>query len=738
MSAASGTLRREVAAGRPRLTLLEREGDPVGAVALAVTHERGWWASEALAQLLQRRLSAALRADSDVQVSALGVVWALRAGRPEELERALGEALRALATPLRAGPALTVLTPGPPSEAERRLVDCSAEAPTAAGRVRTLGVPEVERLRESAATATTLSVAVVGGRAFLEAGRRAVERLPVLARGASPAVPWPRADGAWVSPGGERSLSLAWRVPEPGAAVKAVQALGQAPWTDRLTAIAPGWQLAEARTVTHRQGACVKLTLTAGGGAEASIDQAARLTLVAEAELQRALRVAASEPSQALLDAAAARAPDPRDAARRAAWFALSAPAAGEPLRRAAVLREPEGPLATDAAFTQALQVAERARAAPFIERAQRVERGQGELWVLLAGRCGTLPEGTASAGLTGLALRALAPRSGDVVIEPWASVDGAGLLAHAAPLGARETPEQLAERVGARLGRVLASARLSPESVLRARSELLEELSPGQRAGYDAILDALVPGHGSWLDPRGNLLSIGGASAPALEATRRALVSGPLKIAVLANHDARQAELAAKSAEQWLWPLRDPGRGCPAPSVPEATAGQRSVRTRDAAGLEPEVVVGVRLDAGPHEEWVSEATVWLLNREGGWLSRALSGYGAARAYALGGAAARALVIELRATTDVERAKGQLRALLARLSEGAVEAKDYAAAVRALAQARATLELDPRRRIVQLWRRQVAPPTPSLEEYRRALRALAPERHLLVGVERED
>ncbi len=70
------------------------------------------------------------------------------------------------------------------------------------------------------------------------------------------------------------------------------------------------------------------------------------------------------------------------------------------------------------------------------IERV-KVERGQDELWVLLASPCGVTAERSADAGIsaTFLTRRAASiggPRIGsDVTLEPWFSADGVGLVAH-------------------------------------------------------------------------------------------------------------------------------------------------------------------------------------------------------------------------------------------------------------------------------------------------------------------
>ena len=78
-----------------------------------------------------------------------------------------------------------------------------------------------------------------------------------------------------------------------------------------------------------------------------------------------------------------------------------------------------------------------------------RIEAGQGEIWMLLASPCGTTVEDSTDAGWRGLAMRTAAMVDvGDVVLEPWVTPDGIGLLAHGARSGPAETPVAHATRV--------------------------------------------------------------------------------------------------------------------------------------------------------------------------------------------------------------------------------------------------------------------------------------------------
>jgi hypothetical protein len=100
------------------------------------------------------------------------------------------------------------------------------------------------------------------------------------------------------------------------------------------------------------------------------------------------------------------------------------------------------------------------------------------------------------------------------------------------------------------------------------------------------------------------------------------------------------------------------------------------------------------------------EATLFLLNRPGGWLEQALVNLTArAQARFVGGAAAAGIVVRVAAPEGSESAAvAQVRGLLARLSRGALTADELGLASREVARAELESSLDPRRRIVELWR----------------------------------
>jgi len=71
----------------------------------------------------------------------------------------------------------------------------------------------------------------------------------------------------------------------------------------------------------------------------------------------------------------------------------------------------------------------------PVVESRTRIERGQGEAWLLLASTCGVLSETTNDAGVGAAVVAAAAAQAaegaGDARVEPFIATDGVGVLIH-------------------------------------------------------------------------------------------------------------------------------------------------------------------------------------------------------------------------------------------------------------------------------------------------------------------
>jgi hypothetical protein len=131
-----------------------------------------------------------------------------------------------------------------------------------------------------------------------------------------------------------------------------------------------------------------------------------------------------------------------------------------------------------------------------------------------------------------------------------------------------------------------------------------------------------------------------------------------------------------------------------------------------------------------------AEWTAFLLNRPGGWLDQALrapNGSFAARARVLGGSRASALLLEIHAANDTVRgAVAQVRGLLDRLARGAVTPSDFEIAKKHFEREGSLALLDPRRRMVDLWRGESPRAPADLAALRRFLGALRQEAHVVV------
>ncbi|MET0411868.1 MAG: hypothetical protein ABW217_11265, partial [Polyangiaceae bacterium] len=382
------------------------------------------------------------------------------------------------------------------------------------------------------------------------------------------------------------------------------------------------------------------------------------------------------------------------------------------------------------------LSAAEEARGS--IEQLRAVEGGQSDFWMLLATPCGTRGEDVVTAGTLALTMQSLARAydgQGGVRIEPWLSASAMGLLAHAGAAGASETPVQQAERVAEALARTLLTPGPPPGAIVRSREELLESLGDDPTPGYWLALTQSTASHPSWLEPRGTWESLTNVGAHSVQLQRTGFVRGRLRLASIGNYASEQID-AGEARLRALLDIAAPGSAeCPPALRSRSLAGTYRLETRERSGASAVLAMSVPTSAAG----VAEELRWtelLLNRTGGWLEQALLEPGlvsSARAHALGGADAAALVIEVRAVDErMDQAVAQVRGLLARLRAGAATEGDAARARDYFARFQAQRQLDPRQRIVELWRGSEAP-SGTLEGMRRLHQALLdPEREVIV------
>jgi hypothetical protein len=280
-----------------------------------------------------------------------------------------------------------------------------------------------------------------------------------------------------------------------------------------------------------------------------------------------------------------------------------------------------------------------------------------------------------------------------------------------------------------------------SGSALAAAQSELFAAIGGEQRPGYARLLDALSPDHSAWLEPRGTWATLAQASRDSVAARGRDLLRGPLRVAVLANQDEAQGLAAAHAFERWVAPWRDDPRRCQATAERSAHGAELTLAISGDSSSES-AYVGVPFPSRLKYDREAEAVVALLNAPTGALARALGAShisASAHASVIGGGRVAALIVEIHASDDEARkATTEVRRVLERLAQSPLSADELAAAQRSAERRALTASLDPRRRIVDLWRgaEPAAQLTPS------ALRAfqatLSPAAHVVVYVTHKD
>jgi hypothetical protein len=747
-------------AGHPPVAVIARDGDPSAAVAVAVLTDgiepaRGAEVPVALAAVMEARLAAAGVESANVTPAAEGFrVRVLSPGGARA--RDVVSALRAaLLTPVTAtGPEMTAVARKLAALAQRPIADpalrvaarCTGEAFASADAAPPLPASTVEAWRAASAGLGRVVFGAVGPREEVIALAAAVGQgplwphaSPLIALGASHAA----SDAIQVYdatpdlPPGAARVTFAIHTANAERAAAAGESLGDAKGAlvARLGALEPAARVRDVTATAHVGGGCLVVTVDLPAP-DATADPPVALAAVANVVREQMLiDVADARISRASARDLANRAADPREAAERAAFWTLLL-AAGPP----APATEPSDPVAVVAGLAMgsasggddALAVRskairteiDRATAAqgePVAEMRARLERGQPELWVLVASPCGTEAETDADAGAGAIAAMAAAEwvhgetSGSDASAEGWAAPDGVGVVAHAA--GATgETSEALARRVAGLAARSFGAAALDAKDLARARGRLLASSASGEDAhGFGVLADALAPGRPSWMVPWGTMQSLERSSDATVRARLDALRSGPLRVAVLANQDASQVDVALQTVDQWI--ARRPGgsRACPPrANVPPPRPGTYGLERPGASSADAWLAFALP-PFDPAARAAASVVAATLDGAGGLLEKAL-GAGLARgwqAHVSGPARAPALVVRVSsAQGTLDAAVAEVRALFDRLRLGALTDADRARALAHLAEERLAASLDPKARLVALWRGE-APETPS-------------------------
>ncbi len=726
----------------------------MAAVAFASVHDSGSVASVALSALILARLSARGISDVVSVPTESGIELAVLCADADAARAFIEQVTAALATPVKErDDALRLIQEHLAAlrsrsfvgKAEASLAECSGELGQLPGAAvldvsTPAGRAELEGYRRFAFAARASAFAALGSSEFVNAAANELERVAAWPKGDAAEDPWPASDAADADGAdGARRLSVALRVADADAALGQVHALtaDRAALAARLRTFLPGFALERVAFQARPRGACVRVDLSLPEGDPGVTPKEAALAVslvseeahAAEAIEPRAIEENIIEPS------------DPRQAAARAAWRALTGRQEAGPERRVVAISVHPAERAAFNGFANALREFEARPARSPLETRLRAEPGQAELWVLLGSPCGTLDESNDNAGQSALALTMAAHEaSAEVALEPWITPDAVGLLAHA-PRRSLENASEQAERVARALARALSERSGAGDALANAQGELFLATGGAPRPGYARLLDALAPDHSAWLEPRGTWASLAQANRDAVAARSREILRGPLRVAVLANEDDAQAAAAAHALDRWFAPWRDDPRRCPTSAERAARSGELSLAVPDAANTES-AYLGLPLPSRLKYEREAEAFAALLNAARGPLALALSAEhinASARASIIGGGRAAALVIEIRASDDdARKATLEVRRALDRFVVSQLSNDDLAAAQRAAVQRGLGASLDPRRRIVDLWRGGAAEGALSRSSLRAFQAALSGTAQVVVYVTHRD
>ena len=752
-----------LAKDRPPVVLIAREGDPSGAIAVAVTTSAVLGAEDdpeiavALAGVVEARLAARGVAPV-VAPSWSGFRAAVLVATTAEADSATGALRDALTAPIEekdlapAKKKLAALAARPLRDGAlarwARCVGSPHSLPSRAGKSGDdLDAARLEKWRAAAHGLGRVAIAVAAPSAMAESVATTVARLPAWKAGAvAPATP-PSSNGVDVE-----VYEVASELPSASAApivhatldlgtgseaVTTAEALGDphGPLASRLAALETPFRLREVTGTAEPRGGCVGIVLEAGAPTGTSTSDMATRVADAIALVHVEAQVHLAEGGTALDGRSLARrAGDAREAAERAAWWALAdswsprpngassfaaamrgSVALGLPLRRGAVPAA-EGTLdpSRDAVST-AMQRAALSWQKPVAEGRTRIEPGQGETWVLLASPCGTEGETDADAGLTALftvAAAEMARSSPEARVEPWVVADGAGLLVHG-PALASESPVAHARRLADVVARSFASDSLVLTAIGRARAELLRRDARSDGPALGVVASAIAPGHPSWVVPSGREDNLARAADAAVLARAQSLRAGPLRIAVLANVDAAQGDAAVRAADRWIDRRVGDARACRGSSAAGTPRpGTYAVEPRPGAAPEAYLAFPVaRADEG--ERSAATLVAAALEGDGGLLEKALLGPGLARTWSarvVGWPRAPALVVRIVSTqASLDGAVMQARALVDRLKKSGLAPADHERASAGAAREAVDAALDPRARVVATWRGEAIP-----------------------------
>ena len=703
---------------RPPVVIVAREGDPASAISMALVTGDDPAAAAAIAGLLEARLPRArvTPAWNGVRVTMLA--------SDSNTARAAAEAMRVALIGAATGDDLLHARKKLAALATRPLADASLAAwarCSGAMYARTmpnaeLSLAELEAMRGAIGNGG-VAFGAAGTRAAGEAVANAIADGPAWKAGATTTASSAPAVAVFEGTDPTPRVHIAMSFASSAAAVRAADALGdpRGPLETRLHALDTPFHLREVVGAAHPTGGCVAMMLEGGSKSETTAARVADAIALVDVEAHLADSAGENLDGTKL----ARRAGDVREAAERAAWWALAdrTPGSGTsiilevPSRRG---KEEHAVEPSAESLAQAIAAAKTAWQKPVVEGRVKIESGQGETWMLLASPCGTDIEGELDSGVTALAIAAA--RESLPEAEAFVAPDGAGLLVHGPALAGESSIAQ-AQRLGDQLARAFAGP-----TKLRGGTNVTND------ANGALLASVLAPSHPSWILPWGQSDATLRISDGAILTRAQALRSGPLRVAVIANVDRAQADAAVRAADRWIDRHGDTARACPTlPSVAASKPGTYALDSKPGAMPEALLAFPIAIE----DEAAARTVALALEGDEGLLVHALADLArTSSARVMGTPRAPALVIRVASQeSKLDQAVAQTRALVDRIRQNGLASADLD---RAMSTNLAT-SLDPRARLVATWR-GVEPKVASMEEVRVfAQKALGEDRLVVVA-----
>lgn len=751
--------------GQPDVAVLDRDGDAVPGVAMVVYHEGDPLELLGLAAWLELSLE---RAGIDATSTALASAVLVRTTHPDP-----GAAIRAFATALRsevvASAELSTLLVARARDAKQSssahddaLAACSGELVLPRGeepaRVDGALAARIESRRVAAAARERVSFAIVAPRELALGAAQALQSGPPWASSSSELDRHPERDSAAAGPSlatgtGVLRLRVAVRGGDPSAAVAAASRLGTSftPLAAKLSMLEPPFEVREVTGVARPGGGCAAVTLepapspssTAPASEASDLGRAVlRAARTASRELRRELAV----PSPEIAARRITETLDAAEAAQLAAWWAL-ARKTDAPARTAYVIDLPPGADAASVASMNEGMKALLSAPAPeperHVELAGRVERGQGESWVLVASPCALADEPSHQWGDAAVAAFSVAHAldgEDGVSLEAFVDASGVGFVAHA-PRAPGESPGAHARRVARAAMRGFFAPAPDQGALLRGQLDArsaLEARWGSEPAALDALAAHLSPAHPALLEPLGPSSALARRGAEVLARRLGSLARGPLRAATLVDQD--EAQLAEVRDELGRFVLDGTASSCAQTGKIELERGHFDARAMLAGRAR--LHWAVELAASAEESRGGAIVAALLDGPDGLVARSLAEPSLrARAFVTGAERAPRLVLSLSVASDrLEAVSTATRELLGRLSRGEVPDAELSLAAKRAASNRRVRLAHPRERLALLYAGAAPSPEalPNLSELRGfTARRLAPSAWSVLSVRPE-